>query len=95
MFNEYFDLTVGINQKGTLDLEDFVLQRQIRQSEKFREQEMIQMLEKLKLEDCIRIEKRVDEYKVNAAITLGILPAEQIAPLKIRKYTQVISVKEK
>lgn len=94
-FNQYFDLTVGPNEKGVLIFDTFVLQRNIRLSEKFREEEAVQKLEALNLIDCVKVEKRVDEEKVKAAVTLGLLEEEELNNLKERKYSSVISVKEK
>ncbi|NCU18176.1 hypothetical protein GW534_10660 [Bacillus sp. P1(2020)] len=94
-FNQYFDLTVGPNEKGILQFDTFVLQRNIRLSEKFREEEAVQKLEALNLIDCVKVEKRVDEEKVKAAVTLGLLEEEELNNLKERKYSSVISVKEK
>ncbi|MCU9614463.1 hypothetical protein OEV98_13035 [Caldibacillus lycopersici] len=92
-FNLYFDLTVGQNEKGELAFENYVLQRQIRTSEKFRE-EAVQKLEEMRLTDCIKVEKKVDEEKVNAAITLGIIPADSLSDLKDRKHSSAIYVRE-
>lgn len=94
-FNQYFDLTVGPHEKGILNFDSFILQRTVRTSERFREEEAVQKLEALNLMDCIKVEKRVDEEKVNAAITLGLLEKDELDDLKERKFTSVISVKEK
>lgn len=94
-FNQYFDLTVGENQKGVLTFESFELQRQIRVAEKFREEETVKKLEEMNLTDCIKVVKQVDEEKVKAAVTLGILPAEILTDYKDRKHIPVIAVKER
>lgn len=93
-FNQYFDLTVGKNQKGSIQFGSFVLQRQIRVSEKFREEETIEKLEKLHLADCIKIVKQVDEEKIKAAMTLGLLSEETLSDYKERKQIPVIAVKQ-
>lgn len=94
-FNTYFDLAVGNYEKGALFFDSFVLQRQIRVTEKFREEETVQRLEEMQLEDCIRIEKKVDEEKLSAAMTLGLISPELLDEFKDRKYTKVITVKGK
>lgn len=94
-FNQYFDLTVGENQKGVLTFESFEHQRQIRVAEKFREEETVKKLEEMNLTDCIKVVKQVDEEKVKAAVTLGILPAEILTDYKDRKHIPVIAVKER
>ncbi len=94
-FNQYFDLTVGENQKGVLTFESFELQRNIRTSEKYLEEEAVRKLESLNLVDCIKVEKRVDDAKVHAAVTLGLLTEDELDHLIERKFTSVISVKEK
>jgi hypothetical protein len=95
MFNNYFDLAVGQNEKGALFFNSFVLQRQIRVSEKYREEETVEKLEEMQLGDCIRIEKKIDEDKVSAAMTLGLISPEVLDEYKDRKYTKVITVREK
>lgn len=94
-FNQYFDLTVGPHKKGVLTFDSYVLQRNIRTSEKYREEEAVRKLESLNLVDCIKVEKRVDDAKVHAAVTLGLLTEDELDHLMERKFTSVISVKEK
>lgn len=95
LFNEYFDLTVGKNEKGWVSFESFVLERHIRTSEKYREEETVEKLEDMNLSECVKVVKKVDEEKVNAVLTLGLLPPEVLAEYKERKFVPVITVKEK
>ena len=95
IFHKYFDMTEGVNQKGELPLENYILLRQIRVSERFNDQDAVSMLEKMNLKECIRIEKRVDEEKVQAAATLGLIDPDMIEKWKERKYSSVIVVKER
>jgi len=93
-FNQYFDLTVGKNEKAEISFDNFLLQRQVRISEKYRQQEAIQRLEELQLTDCIKVEKTVDDEKVKAAIALGLLPKDALEEFKERKYSSAIYVRE-
>lgn len=93
-FNQYFDLTVGKNQKGEISFNNFIVQRQIRQSEKFKEGEAVQKLEELNLVDCIKVEKSVDVDKVNAAVTLGLIDQDVLVDFKETKQSAAIFVRE-
>ena len=37
IFNHYFDLSVGVNEKGRLDFNAYVVQRQVRVAESYQE----------------------------------------------------------
>ncbi|WP_033826740.1 hypothetical protein [Bacillus andreraoultii] len=95
LFNEYFDLTVGKNEKGRVSFESFILERHIRTSEKYREEETVEKLEDMNLSECVKVVKKVDEEKVSAVLTLGLLPPEVLAEYKERRHVPVITVKEK
>lgn len=90
-FNEYFDLSVGKNAKGEMVLRDYKLQRQIRNTEKFKQQQTVKRLEELNLLDLI--EKKPDEGKIKSAIQLGLLQEEDLEGCKTVNTSQAIYVK--
>ncbi|WP_235991642.1 hypothetical protein [Metabacillus schmidteae] len=90
-FNEYFDLSVGKNAKAEMILRDYKLQRQIRNTEKFKQQQTVKRLEELNLLDLI--EKKPDEGKIKSAIQLGLLKEEDLEGCKTVNTSQAIYVK--
>lgn len=90
-FNEYFDLSVGDNAKGEMVLRDYKLQRQIRNTVKYKQQQTVQRLEELNLLDLI--EKKPDEGKIKSAIQLGLLQEEDLEGCKTVNTSQAIYVK--
>ncbi len=90
-FNEYFDLSVGENVKGEMVLREYKLQRQIRNTVKFKQQQTVKKLEELHLLDLI--EKKPDEEKIRAAIQLGLLHEEDLEGCKTINTSQAIYVK--
>ncbi|HZH62509.1 MAG TPA: hypothetical protein VEY70_23695 [Metabacillus sp.] len=90
-FNEYFDLSVGKNAKGEMVLRDYKLQRQIRNTVKFKQQQTVKRLEELNLLDLI--EKKPDEGKIKSAIQLGLLHEEDLEGCKTINTSQAIYVK--
>jgi len=90
-FNEYFDLSVGKNAKGEMVLREYKLQRQIRNSVKFKQQQTVKKLEELNLLDLI--EKKPDEEKIRSAIQLGLLHEEDLEGCKTVNTSQAIYVK--
>jgi len=95
VFHKYFDLTEGVNQGGELSFENYILQRQIRVSERFKEEEAVLKLEEMNLQECIKVEKRVDGDKIQAAMTLGLIDQDLVEGWKERKHTAAIVVREK
>ncbi|WAA09044.1 hypothetical protein [Fervidibacillus albus] len=95
MFNQYFDLTVGENTKGEIAFDHYTLHRQIRVSEKYREDDAVAKLEANNLSDCVKVVKKVDVDKIKAAIELGLVEADFLSPYKERKYSAVFHVKER
>ncbi|MGC4376941.1 hypothetical protein WD019_08385 [Fictibacillus sp. Mic-4] len=93
-FNAYFDQTVGENSKGELCIGDFKLQRQIRKTENYHETKTVQKLEELNLTDCIRIVKQPDKEKIDAALTLGIIPESVLNDCLVQKFAHVVVVKK-
>lgn len=92
-FNVYFDATVGPEESGEKQFQQFVLKRQIRKSEKWHP-DVVQKLEELQLNDCIIVEKRPDEEKIKAALQLGFLSDEDLEEFRQRKFSKVIYVQE-
>lgn len=91
VFNDYFDRTVGKNQKGEMTIEDFKLQRQIRVSEKYEQEATVHRLEELQLMDLIQ--KKPDESKIKSALNLGLLKEADLQGCKITQISQAIYVK--
>ena len=93
-FHDYFDQTNGADTKAELRFKDYKLQRQIRQSETYMDEQTVQTLEELGLTDCVRTVKRPDDAKIEAAITLGLLDPNELEHCKQRKVTSAIVVRE-
>ena len=93
-FHQYFDLKFGENQKGELSFAKFTLQRHIRVTERFKEEEAVSKLEEMNLAECIKVVKRVDEEKVQAAATLGLIDEHLLEGWKEKKLNSMIVVKE-
>lgn len=92
IFNEYFDISVGQNVKGEITVSDYKLQRQIRTTEKYKQEETVNRLEELKLMDLIL--KRPDEGKIKSALNLGLLKEEDLTGCKEISSSQAIYVKQ-
>lgn len=92
IFNHYFDISVGENNKGEMIIDDFKLQRQIRTTEKYMQEETVNRLEELKLMDLIQ--KRPDEGKIKSALNLGLLKEEDLEDCRIISLSQAIYVKQ-
>jgi len=92
IFNDYFDISFGQNVKGEITVSDFKLQRQIRMTEKYVQEDTVKRLEELNLRDLIQ--KRPDEEKIKSALTLGLLKDEDLKDCKIINSTQAIYVKQ-
>jgi hypothetical protein len=94
VFHSYFDENCGPNEKGELSVGNYFIQRQIRASDSYDDAKLVDKLEKLQLGDCIILEKKPNEQKIEAAIELGLLNREDISGYIISKRTQAISVKK-
>lgn len=94
VLNGYFDETVGKQEKGESVVGDYKIQRQIRWSESYHDEEMVNRLEELNLEDCIQIIKQPDQQKIEAAITLGLLGQADIEDCIVKKTTNAITVRK-
>ena len=93
IFNAYFDHEYGKNSKGEERIGAYKIQRQIRQSESYHPDKTVKVLEELNLSDCIILVKQPDKEKIQAALTLGMLSAEEMKDCVIRKCSQAIVVK--
>lgn len=94
IFHTYFDNFVGENKKGEIIDQGIKLQRQIRKTEKYNEALTIQVLEQLNLNDLIKVVKKPDDDKINAALQLGLLTENDLSDCKNTTYSKVISVRE-
>ncbi|MEH7382125.1 hypothetical protein V7138_16820 [Bacillus sp. JJ1533] len=94
VLNDYFDETVGKQEKGESIVGDYKIQRQIRLAESYHDEKMVSRLEELNLIDCIQIIKRPDQQKVDAAITLGLLGQADIEDCIVKKTTNAITVRK-
>jgi len=93
IFHDYFDRQVGTLDKGEITLNGYKLQRQIRKTEKFNEEETIKRLEHLKMNDLIQIVKKPDTIKINSALNLGFLQEKDLEGCIITTTSPAISVK--
>ncbi|MGD6817838.1 hypothetical protein [Metabacillus sp. 84] len=93
--NAYLDGRFGENQKGKMELGEYVVQRQIRSLETYAEDTLIARLEALKLEDCIRTVKKPDKDKIEAALTLGLVSGDDLKDCIKQKMSKVLIIKEK
>lgn len=92
IFNHYFDVSVGKNNKGEIEIDDYKLQRQIRLTEKYEPETTVQRLEELKLENLIQ--KRPDEGKIKSALNLGLLKEGDLEGCVTVSSTKAIYVKK-
>lgn len=76
VFNSFFDISVGKDEKGEIEVDEYKLQRQIRTTEKFEVEPTVQRLEELKMMDLIL--KKPDEVKIKSALNLGLLKEQDL-----------------
>ncbi|EKN70088.1 hypothetical protein BABA_06916 [Neobacillus bataviensis LMG 21833] len=93
MFQTYFNNLVGSNHKGEITISGYKLQRQIRKTEKYNEDETIRRLEELQLNELIQVVKKPDDGKIKAALNLGLLQPNHLEGCVVTNYTPAISVK--
>lgn len=93
-FNDYFDHKAGPDQKGVLHAGNYQIQRQIRTTESYKEEEAVKKLEEANLGECLLVVKKPDKEKIEAAIKLGLLAEDYLSELTVRKMTKVVMVKE-
>lgn len=94
LFHTYFDGEAGVQSKGELTHNGFKLQRQIRKSEKFNTDVTLARLEELNMNDLIKVVKKPDDEKINAAVSLGLLREEDLQDCRVTNYSSAITVKE-
>ncbi|MCA1030285.1 hypothetical protein LCL95_04435 [Bacillus timonensis] len=94
LINDYFDELVGKSGKGEAVLGQYKVQRQVRTVESFDDEKTIDTLQKLNLNDCIKVIKRPDLEKIEAAITLGLLASKDIEECKETKMSPAIVVRK-
>ncbi|WP_090635413.1 hypothetical protein [Neobacillus massiliamazoniensis] len=92
-FHQYFNQLIGPNDKGEITISGYKLQRQIRKTEKYNDEETIKRLEELQLNDLIQVVKKPDDVKIKSALHLGLLKEEQLDGCIITTYSPAISVK--
>ncbi|WP_160726081.1 hypothetical protein [Bacillus sp. USDA818B3_A] len=92
-FQRYFNNLVGTQQKGEITVSGFKLQRQIRKTEKFNEEETVKRLEELQMTDLIQVIRRPDDTKIKAALDLGLLSQSHLEGCVTTSYSPALSVK--
>ncbi|MGJ9458114.1 hypothetical protein [Oceanobacillus sp. CF4.6] len=93
-FHACMDQYAGANQKGEITEGRYKLLRQIRKSEKFSDKETVARLEKLQMDDLIKVVEKPDDGKINAAIELGLLAEADLEDCRITSYSPAIAVKK-
>ncbi|WP_251550708.1 hypothetical protein [Neobacillus muris] len=92
-FQNYFNNLVGTKQKGEITISGFKLQRQIRKTEKYNEEETVKKLEELQMNDLIQVVKKPDDQKIKAALSLGLLSPKHLENCIVTTISPAISVK--
>lgn len=90
-FHLYFDETVGENVKGQVIVGDYHLQRQVRTSEKIKEDQTVERLEALNLKDLLV--RKPDVEKIKSAMSLGILKESDLEDCWVTNHSPAILVK--
>ncbi|WP_312473108.1 hypothetical protein [Neobacillus sp.] len=93
VFQTYFNNLVGSEQKGEITISGYKLQRQIRKSEKYNDDETIKRLEELQMNDLIQVVKKPDDVKIKSALNLGLLNPNHLEGCIITTYSPAILVK--
>lgn len=93
VFQQYFNQLVGSNHKGEITINGYKLQRQIRQTEKYNDEETVRKLEELQLNDLIQVVKKPDDKKIKAAVDLGLLSPQHLEGCITTTYSPAITVK--
>ncbi|MBS4197378.1 hypothetical protein [Lederbergia citri] len=93
IFHDYFNRQISSLDKAEITLNGYKLQRQIRKTEKFNEEETVKRLEELKMNDLIQTVKKPDAQKIKSAIHLGFLQEKDLDGCIVTTTTPAISVK--
>lgn len=91
-FHQFLDDLIGKEQKGEFQLGNYKVQRQIRSSTNYHEENTVLKLEELNLLEFIV--KRPDTEKIEAAIKVGLIEETAFEECKETKLTQALVVKE-
>ncbi|WP_228275701.1 hypothetical protein [Gracilibacillus oryzae] len=88
----YLDELFGKEQKGEVKRGNYKVQRVIRSTIQYDEEETVKKLEQLNLTDFLV--KKPDTEKLEAAIKIELVKGEDFKDCKMQKLTQAITVKE-
>ncbi|CAG9621842.1 hypothetical protein [Sutcliffiella rhizosphaerae] len=92
-FHHYFDEKFGQDEKAEIVMGAYKLQRQVRKTEKYKEEETVEKLEALNMEELIKVTKKPDDEKIKAAIQLNLLKEEDVKDFLVTSSTLAIAVK--
>src|SRR5699024_7413761 len=87
LFHKSLDERFGKNEKGEIECGNYKIQRQIRQSTNYRNDETVQKLIELNLEDFIKVVKQPDKEKLESGIKLGLVDKKEFEQFKQTKIT--------
>ncbi|WP_462413517.1 hypothetical protein [Neobacillus sp. Marseille-QA0830] len=93
VFQDYLNHLAGFDQKAEITISGYKLQRQIRKTEKYKEEETVKKLEEMQLNDLIQVVKKPDDQKIKAALSLGLVSPDQLDGCIVTTISPAISVK--
>ena len=93
IFHHYFNNLVGSNDGGEITISGYKLQRQMRKTEKYKEDVTLKRLEELQMNDLIQVVKKPDDVKIKSALNLGLLNEKQLEGCLVTTYSPAIAVK--
>lgn len=93
VFQNYFNNLVGSDYKGEITISGYKLQRQIRKTEKYNDEETIKRLEELQMNELIQVVKKPDDVKIKAALNLGLLSPDHLEGCIVSTCSPAITVK--
>jgi hypothetical protein len=93
VFQNYFNNLVGSDHKGEITISGYKLQRQIRKTEKYNDEETIKRLEELQMNELIQVVKKPDDVKIKAALNLGLLSPDHLEGCIVSTFSPAITVK--
>ncbi|SHG50338.1 hypothetical protein [Ornithinibacillus halophilus] len=93
-FHQLLDESFGKEQKGEIQRGNYKLQRQIRSSVKYDDENTVKKLDELNLNDFVVEIRQPDTEKLESAIKLGLVEDKDFTDCKKTKITQTIVVKE-
>ncbi|QFT88969.1 hypothetical protein FIU87_09955 [Bacillus sp. THAF10] len=92
-FHLYFDNSFGKDEKAEIVMGGFKLQRQVRKSEKFKDEPTLQRLDELNMTELIQVVRKPDDSKIKAAIQLNLIKVEDLEGCLVTNSSTAISVK--